>query len=237
MKNIKIAIIDDKESDASFLKSFIDKYQESHKDNYCFQIINFDRGINFIDPFDGSFDIVFLDIDMPIMSGLETAKKIREFKSRMNIIFVTNYASLAVDGYGVDALGFIVKPVKENDVYFVLDKALDKIERESSDEKVIIKIKSGYQTIKTSSIKYIEVNVHDIFYHTLDGTFKTRGVLKQIEETFDKKKFVKASSCYLVNLDFIDSIEGDDIKIDGTRLKIARTRKKEFIEAFLANYQ
>ena len=61
--------------------------------------------------------------------------------------------------------------------------------------------------------------------------------LKNIEKEINNPKFVKCSSAYLVNLDYVDSIEKDDIRIDGKRIKIARTRKKEFIGAYLNNYQ
>ena len=235
MKNLKIAIVDDKIDDAKILQQFILKFQNSN--SVSFNITFFDRGINFIDPFDDTYDAVFLDIDMPLMSGLEVAKKIREYQSKMNIVFVTNYASLAVDGYGVDALGFVVKPIKEIDVFSILEKLLKKIEEERSDTKIVIKIKNGYKTVKISDIKYLEVVIHDVYFYTNEGVYKTRGVLKNIEKSFDKKKFVKCSSCFLVNLDYIDSIDKDDVKIDGKRLKIARTRKKDFLEAFLANYQ
>ena len=235
MKTVKLAIVDDNVNDVSRLKSLIEKYPFSlHK--FSVDIDVFNRGINFIDPFNDVYDAVFLDIDMPIMNGLEAADKIREKNSKMEIVFVTNYASLAVNGYGVNALGFVVKPVKEEDVTKVLNKLLLKLLKDENEEKIVVKIKSGYQTIRVNEIKYIEVNIHDVYYHTSSGTIKTRGVLKEIEKQLNPKKFVKCSNCFLVNLDYIDSIEKDDVKIDGIKLKISRTRKKEFIEAFLANY-
>ena len=106
--------------------------------------------------------VLFLDIDMPVMNGLETAKKIRELGSEMNIYFVTNYASLAIDGYGVGALDFVVKPIKDVDVSRAIEKLVDKINEESSVEKIVIRVKSGYRTIKVNTIKYIEVNTHDV---------------------------------------------------------------------------
>jgi len=237
MYNLKIAIVDDKENDYLHLKELILNFKKENNDLCNIHIDIFNRGINFIEPFDDTYDAVFLDIDMPVISGLETAKKIRQNKSNMVIVFVTNYASLAIDGYGVDALGFIVKPAKEVDVNRVIEKILKIKEEEKDESKVVIKVKNGYQTIKPSEIKFIEVNIHDVYFYTTNGVFKTRGVLKKIEKDFDNKKFVKCSSCYLVNLDYVDSIEKDDVRIDGKKLKIARTKKKEFLEAFLNNYQ
>ena len=236
-RNVKIAIIDDNDLDAANLESSIKRYQEAHKDTCSFAITKFNRGINFLEPFNDIFDVAFLDIDMPVMSGLECAKKIRENGSQMSIVFVTNYASLAVDGYGVDALDFVVKPVKDVDLNRAMDKLFNKLEAEEKEDKLIVKTKSGYQTIRIKTIKYVEINVHDVYYYTTTGVYKTREVLKQIEKNINNPKFVMCSSSYLINLDFVDSIEKDDIRIDGRRIKIARTRKKDFIAAFLNNYR
>lgn len=237
MLTIKIAIVDDNDLDVELLQKAIEEFQNSHKDSYSFNITRFNRGINFIEPFNDVYDAVLLDIDMPVMSGMETAKIIREKGSNTSIVFVTNYASLAIDGYGVGALDFLVKPVKYIDVERSLMKIINKVENENDDAKIVIKLKSGYQTILLNNIKYIEVSTHDVFYYTTQGMYKTREVLKNIEKDLNSPKFVRCSSAFLINLDYVDSIEKDDIRIDGKRIKIARTRKKEFIAAYLNNYQ
>ena len=237
MLSIKIAIVDDNDNDAPFLSDSITRFVSNHKDEYNIAVTRFNRGINFIDPFDETFDAVFLDIDMPVMNGLETAKHIRENGSDMPIIFETNYASLAIDGYGVGALDFVVKPVKDEDVERALLKLFSKIESEANAEKIVIKVKSGYRTIKLNTIKYIEVNTHDVYYYTTNGVFKTREALKEIEKSITDPNFVKCSSSYLVNLDFVDAIDKDEARIDGRKIKIARTRKKDFVNAFLNKYK
>ena len=237
MLNLKLAIVDDNELDFEALSKSISKFQQQHKDEYSFSITRFTRGINFIDPFNDVYDAVLLDIDMPVMSGMETAKIIRKKGSNVAIVFVTNYASLAIDGYGVGAIDFLVKPVKDVDVERSLLKIIDKNKKENNGDKIVLKLKSGYQTVLINNIKYIEVNTHDVYYYTTTGVYRTREVLKNIEKEINNPKFVKCSSAYLINLDYVDSIEKDDIRIDGKRIKIARTRKKEFIGAYLNNYQ
>ena len=173
---------------------------------------------------------------MPFMSGMECAHKLREAGNKVPIIFETNYSSLAIDGYSVNALGFIVKPVKQIDVNDVLDKLLEKIKDEADDEKIIVKVKSGYQSIPLNEIKYIEVNIHDLYYHCKNGTYQSRGVLKEIEKQLPNDKFVNCSNCYLVNLDFVDSILKNDVKIGDDLLKISKNKKKSFIQAYLRHY-
>ena len=236
MKHYKIAIIDDNSNDLNHLQEIINQYDNYQGEKIAFNVNAFSHGLNFLDTFDDSYDAIFLDIDMPVIDGLEVARAIREKGSKVLIIFVTDYGSLAVDGYGVDALGFIVKPAKTNIVFENLDKMIKNITSRDEENKIIIKVKNGYQAITPSEVKYVEVNIHDVFFYTSNGEYKTRGVLKNIEKDFNPKKFVKCSSCFLINLDFVDSIEKNDVRIDGKRIKIARTRKKEFIEAFLNNY-
>ena len=237
MLTLKIAIIDDNDRDSDFLEESILRFVNAHKDEYAINIVKFNRGINFLEPFDDTYDAIFLDIDMPVISGMETAKRIRALGSQVNILFVTNYASLAIDGYGVGALDFVVKPVKDEDVARALTKLIEKINKESEEDKIVIKVKSGYRTVKIDSIKYIEVNTHDVYYYTTGETYRTRETLKDIEKNINSPKFVKCSSSYLINLDYVDAIDKDDVRIDGKRVKIARTRKKEFLAAFLDKYK
>ena len=236
MRNIKVAIIDDKVLDSDRLLSLLNNYFDNSQD-YSIQTKVFATAFQFLDEFSNNYDLLFLDINMPQMNGLELANKIREINNNIALIFVTNYASLAIDGYGVDALGFIVKPVKQIELNKVVDKFLKRFEENIADRKLVIKIKSGYQTLYLSQIKYIEVNVHDIFIYTTQGTFKTRGTLKLIEKELSSPKIEKCSNCFLINLDYVESIMKDDIIIDGKRIKIAKNRKKDFLDAFVNYYK
>ena len=232
---LKIALVDDNELDAKRLENAINMHLEEIDVKGTVDI--FTRAVNFLEDKRDVYDVIFLDIDMPFMSGMECAHKLREAGNKVPIIFETNYSSLAIDGYSVNALGFIVKPVKQIDVNDVLDKLLEKIKDEADDEKIIVKVKSGYQSIPLNEIKYIEVNTHDVFYYTSNETYRTREVLKDIEKNLNNPSFVKCSSSYLINLDYVDAIDKDDVRIDGKRIKIARTRKKEFLKAFLNKYK
>ena len=231
---LKIALVDDNELDAKRLENAINMHLEEIDVKGTVDI--FTRAVNFLEDKRDVYDVIFLDIDMPFMSGMECAHKLREAGNKVPIIFETNYSSLAIDGYSVNALGFIVKPVKQADVNDVLDKLLEKIKDEADDEKIIVKVKSGYQSIPLNEIKYIEVNIHDLYYHCKNGTYQSRGVLKEIEKQLPNEKFVNCSNCYLVNLDYVDSIVKNDAKIGDDLLKISKNKKKAFIQAYLRHF-
>lgn len=229
---LKVAILDDTIGDIERLKNLLIQYSNNHFHQITVDVFN--RGIIFLDNVKKMYDIVFFDIDMPVINGLEVAKKLREYDDKVAIVFVTNLASLAINGYEVNALDFLVKPVSYNQLEMILDKCIKK-KMSFKSKRIMIKIKNGYKAIETDKIMYVEVKKHDLIFNTSEGIFETRGVLKELEKNLENKKFVKCNSCYLVNLDYVNSIVGDDVIIKNEKLQISRSKKKEFIEAFLDN--
>ena len=229
---IKIAIVDDKTSDAQRLVETISSSEVFHGEKPIIDI--YSRGLDFLDSASKLYDAVFLDIDMPVINGLETSEKLRKLDSKIDIVFVTNYASLAINGYSVSAIDFLVKPVTKAAVNSCLEKIV-KHHSESGNEKLVIKIKHGYKTISISDIYYIEVIVHDLTFHCSDGEFVTRMPMKEIEAKLSRG-FCKCSNSYLVNLSAVDSVIGDMVIVpNGDKLPIARSKKKKFIEAFVSH--
>ena len=229
---LRIAIVDDKTSDADRLKGAISASPLFEVEK---PIIDFySRGLDFLDNYSKNYDAVFMDIDMPVINGLETSEKLRVLDKQIDIVFVTNYASLAINGYSVSAIDFLVKPVTNEAVESCLAKILKHYE-ERNGEKLVIRIKHGYKAIAVSDIYYIEVIKHDLTFHCSDGEFTTRMPMKEIEAKLSHG-FCKCSNSYLVNLSAIDSVVGDTVIVPGgDKLPIARGKKKEFIEAFVSH--
>ena len=106
---IKIALVDNDNQFAGQMKSFVDRFVEETKIE-CL-LTRFSTGVDFISDYNPIFDLVFLDIEMPLMDGMETAKRLRRVDQNLPIIFVTNMLQMAIRGYEVSALDFIVKPL------------------------------------------------------------------------------------------------------------------------------
>ncbi len=226
----KIAIVDDKPSDAEYLKSLLSSYPQ-FKDGGA-TIDFYDNPINFLDHFKKLYDIIFLDINMPLMNGLELGRRIKDSDDRSNIIFTTSYASLAINGYEINAFDFLVKPIKQKDLFASLDRLVKRI-MEKNTAKIAIRIKHGYKAIAARDIYYVEVVRHELIVHCTDEQYSFRGVLKNIEQELGDG-FAKCSICYLVNLDYVDSISGDEVLLpNGIHLPISRSKKQEFTEKFL----
>ena len=106
---IRIAIVEDNENEAKTLSSLLERYGRDHGEE--FQIRHFQNALRFLDQYQPDFELIFMDIDMPYMNGIEATKKLRQIDENVVLLFVTALAQYAVQGYGVGALDFLVKPI------------------------------------------------------------------------------------------------------------------------------
>ena len=226
----RIAIVEDNEKDYLNLKENIDLYS---KENQLELIVDlFKTSTNFLDNYSFQYDIVFMDIELPDINGLNTAKELRDKDKNIIIIFVTNLASCAIKGYEVNAFDFIVKPVNKYSFSTMFKKAL--LKRETTLVGDII-LKNGHDNIvlNSNSIFYIEVFNHKLTYHTSDGNFEEWGKLLDIENTLKKYHFYRCNSYLLINLKYVKKIEGDYCVVGNEKLPISRNKKKGLVEALV----
>lgn len=221
---ISIAIVENQEEDKNVLESYIRKYQMDSSD-YDFNITYFQSGILFVDKYKSNFDIVFMDIDMPQMDGLETAKKIREVDSKVLIIFITNLAQMAIKGYSVNAFDFIPKPVSYYEFSTMLTRALNK---NSFDRKTV--------KIDALSIVYAEVINHSLIFYTQEGEeINTWDSLSNVYKQVKDLEFAKVNNSQIVNLRSVLLIDGFDITLKNSKhLFLSRKEKKEFYNTFVS---
>lgn len=118
MENLRIAIVEDDQIANARLVDYLKKYQDESKIEM--QVKSYPNSSLFLNGYNGNFDIIFMDIELPDMNGLDAIKRIRERDSDVMVIFVTNMAQYAVKGYEVQAFDFIVKPVQ----YYSFEKKL-----------------------------------------------------------------------------------------------------------------
>lgn len=228
-----ILIVEDEFKEAERLSLYLNEI--SKETNKEFHISYFDNGLEVLSHYDNNYDLIFLDINMPKIDGMSLAKEIRKIDQNVAIVFVTNLANYAIEGYQVDAIDFILKPVKFFDFKLKMERITNRLFK-INDERIIIKTKDGEIGLSVSKIKYIEVLGHYVTYHTLLGDYNEYGSLKNIEEKlFVNSLFVRCNRGFIVNLHFIDSIKGDDIIIGNARIPISRNYKKHLLDCYV-NY-
>ncbi len=224
---ISIAIVEDEESCANTIKRHIENY--SQKSGQTFKVFWFSDGLKFLIDYKANYDIIFMDIVMPNLDGIKTSKKLREIDQSVALIFITNMMQYAVKGYEVNALDFMVKPVKYYDFEMKLIKAINYIDK-NYDDKITITMVDAKIKIRISDIYYIEVFNHKLIYHTENGKFETYGQLKKVEGLLAGKNFYRSNDCYLTNLRHVNEVYSDHIVVGKENIQISRRKKKEFME-------
>ena len=222
-----IAIVEDSREEAETLLAYFARY--GTEKGVAFKTAHFTSGEEFLSKYRPVYDLVFMDIGLPKLNGMEAAARLRELDRAVTLIFVTNMAQFAVKGYEVDAFDFVVKPVSYANFALKLQRALNKLERRR-DTEVLITLSDSIFRIPASRIKYVEISGHKMVYHTTEGELSAYGNLKEAEAALGGQ-FVRCNNCYLVNLNYVQAVRGYTALVDGDELQISRPRRKVFVQA------
>ena len=225
---LNIAIVEDEWQCAEELQRHLQTYSQEH--SIEFNVVRFSRGREFLFQYRDSFDIVFMDVDMPEVNGFETAKRLRKFAPDVVLLFVTYLAKYACKGYEVDALDYIIKPVKYSSFRLKIDRAIARA-RKREKQEALLATKDGLIRVQLSDLLYVSIDGHDIEYHTTEGVSTFYGTLKSVEAKLPPNQFCRCNNNYLVNLRCVSRIEENQVIIGSTRLPMSRPRKAKFIEA------
>lgn len=223
---LHIAVIEDSAEEMKVLQDCLNRYSEEQGET--FKITTFTEATSFLEGYRAQYDMVFMDIELPWMNGLEAARRLRELDQQIVLIFVTNMAQFAVKGYEVDALDYIVKPVKYGPFSIKLGRAVKRCGIQA--ETVVINSAGGSVRMLLRDVLYIEAQGHRLTWHTEQGDYPASGTLRDTEEQLRDKGFLRCDKGYIVNQRQIAQVVGYDLVLmNGDRLPISRLRKKTFM--------
>ena len=230
----RFLVIEDSEQEAELFESLLRRYLDEHRVDATIEVMH--NAFEFVE-LKRTYDLIFMDIGLPGISGMEAAEVLRSRDDETLLVFVTDLAQYAVKGYEVGALDFVVKPVSYQALAMRLDRAI-KILRRRDRGSIHLTTNHGLRVFPISSLIYVEVRGHNLEYH-IEGedSYKIRGTLSSFEEgRGPSSQFVRISNSCLINADHLRSIEGATVRMsNGDELSISRTKKKAALEA-LANY-
>lgn len=228
MKQYLTAIIEDDGSYAEYLRTCLTRYGEEH--GCAFQVRRFGRAEAFLEGSQGLYDIVFMDVELGDgwMNGIEAARALRARGSMAMLFFITNMPQYAPSGYDVDAIDYCIKPINYRSLSVKLDKAL-RILKNRDGVPVRIRVRDGLKVVSSADIHYIEVMGHDLMFHTENEVISAYGGLKEREEELKDRGFARCSASVLVNLRYVNGLFGDEVSVGSERIRIGRSRKKEFM--------
>lgn len=227
---MKIAIVDDEQQVRETLKSYLQKFEQEN--GYNFKIIPFCSGNELLENYSNNFDIIFFDIDMPGLNGIDTAKKIRETDNNVIILFVTNIAQYAINGYEVAAVDYMLKPISYMDFSMKVARALRRI-NEYKKEQVLLNVADGARAVQIDKIVYIEILSHYLEVHCVEESIKVRGSMHSIEESLLKNNFYRIHKSYLVNLAYVKAVKSSMLIVGDASLPLGRKYKQNFMQEYM----
>lgn len=224
---IKVAIVEDDREYCGQLKDYLSQYEKEYHTE--FDVSVFYDGDGLLQKVKAQFDIILLDIQMPLVDGITAAKEIRKSDSKVIIIFVTTVAQYAIKGYEVGALDYILKPVAFFPFSQSLKKACMKLEK---NEKAFLsfRVKSGIRRVNIDDIYYIESLRHVLCIHISARNFESYGTMKYYEEQLRQYNFSRGNKGYLINLKYVSTVEENKSNYRNEPRKIIRNKIKQMLK-------
>lgn len=208
--NYKIAVCDDSDADRQYVFNMTADWAKAA--GHSVRINTFPSAESFLFAYEdeNDYDILLLDIEMGALNGVELAKSLRKSNDTVQIIFITGYSDYISEGYDVDALNYLIKPVKEEKLFSVLERAAKKLKK---NEKVLF-FEVGGESIRVPihRIRYADVygNYVTVHAHT-DITVKM--TLSELEKQLDER-FSRVGRSAIVNLTNISRVTKTEVKLD-----------------------
>ena len=202
----RIAIVEDEAAVREQLAGYVQRYTRQYGTQ--FEVTMLTDGVEILEDYRPVYDIIFLDVEMQHLDGMETARRIRELDSDVLLIFITNMAQYAIKRYAVGALDYVLKSVP---------------------------VDGGMRRLDAAAIYYIESEGHRVHFYTEDGDFSAPGALKALEEKLTGRLFARCNSGYLVNLAQVSGVQQNTVQVGPHELQISRPKRRAFLAA-LADY-
>lgn len=227
---MKIVICEDNSTQAAFIRKLVIEWAALRKLYVDIGLFNSAESFLFSIEDDISPDILLLDIQMSKMNGMQLARKMREYDNDVIIVFITAIKEYVFEGYDVNALDYILKPVKKENLFKCLDKA--GVKKKSNKFLLVNNTK-----IKQSDIVYIEALAHYIHIHKADDEIRYKQAIGSILESLDSSNFIQCHRSYIINLKYVLKITKTDVVLDnGRKIPLSRTRYSEVNKAFISYY-
>jgi len=225
----EVAIVEDRPDAVKTLTDHIARLKKE-KGIECRYTV-FENGLFFIENYKPIYDVVFMDIEMPLMNGMEAAARLRGVDPYVPLVFITDLKQYALKGYEVEAMDFLVKPVG----YPAFATMMERVQRRSikKEEQLTLATAQGTFNVNVNDVYYLETSNHYVVYHTVNGDVTFFGSLSEEEKRLPKERFVRCNSGILVNLIHVKKVQDGEVYVADTCLPISRNKRTAFMQSLL----
>ncbi len=231
----RIAICDDEDAQRACLGSLVRAWAAARDAQIRIEEYASAESLLFAGEDDGVADILLLDIQMGGMDGVQLARRVRAADRDAQIVFITGFADYVAMGYDVEALHYLMKPVAEDKLREVLDRAMQRLGREQ--ETLLVQAQDATVRIPLREILYVEAFSHYVSIRTAGGEVQARANISAMEKDLGAG-FVRCHRSYVVGLRHISRIAKDEVQLDGGQsVPLSRRLYAQVNLAFIAYHK
>ena len=230
----RVAIVDDSTTDAEFVQGILKSWADLRQANIRAEVFPSAESFLFRYAEDKDWDILLLDIEMGAMDGVTLAKKVRQDNVSVQMVFITGFADYISEGYEVAALHYLMKPVKQDKLFAVLDRAV--IAMQKTERVILLPVGGEMLRLPISQVQYVEAFSHIVAIVTGTDTIQVKMPISEIEKMLGEG-FVRCHRSYLVGLKYIARLSKTEVILDsGKALPLSRGAAATVHKAFISYY-
>ena len=230
----RVAIVDDSNIDAEYVYSILNSWADQRQANIQAAVFPSAESFLFRYAEDKDWDILLLDSEMGNMDGVTLAKRIRQANDSVQIIFVTGFADYISEGYEVAALHYLMKPVKQDKLFVVLDRAVATLQK--TERVILLPVGGEMLRLPVSRVQYVEAFSHTVALITETDTIQVKMPISEVEKLLGDG-FVRCHRSYLVGLKHIARLSKTEVILDsGKSLPLSRGAALLVHKAFVSYY-
>ena len=227
---LQIAIAEDEAAARDTLKTYLERWQA--ESGQPVQAEFFASGSQLLEATPPGLQLALLDIQMPGITGMETAHRLRQQLPEVELVFITSLTGYALESYDVAALDYLVKPVSYPRFCRSIERACRRIVQQE-ERTLTVKNNDGVFRLRVRDLEYVEVFSHRLVLHTADETVSYSGTLAALEKTLGQS-FFRCHSSFLINLEQVTRLDGAEVVVGSQRLPVSKYRRKALLAALAA---
>lgn len=233
---IRIAIVEDETEQFEYVKKLLIQWSERCGESISVTHVTCAEEylINYNQP--DTFDMLFLDVYMKQMNGMELAKEIRKYDREVQMVFLTGVSDYVFEGYEIGAVRYLLKPIGQDKMAETMEVCLEKL-KQKSDDYISFKYQGELIRLLRSDIFYVEVYGHYLRMVTKSDTYEWKDSLQSMRSKLDERRFVEANRSVIVNMEYVNKITREECVLEnGTVIHVSKGAYKGLNEAFMKYY-
>ena len=234
---MRIAICDDEKAQQMLLQKYLEEWAQTSGTPLRSELFASAEALSFTWEEDRAFDLLILDIEMGPQNGMELAAHIRKEDEEIPILFVTGYEKYMAQGYEVNALHYLLKPIRKEKLFSLLDRLKEKSCRQ--EQRLLFQTDEGPLSLPPSRIWYLEAQAHWCVLYTANREYTLHSSIGELERFLSNQpEFLRCHRSYLVNAGHICAILKTELVLDDNRrLPLSRSAQKKVNQSFIALHE